>query len=222
MRTYFAILALAFVLAHPGNAATQDSRIQQVRYQADDVVTLAVSPGYAAVVELAPEEAILNVVVGNSAAWQVTANSAADRIIVKPLADASTTNMIVVTDVRRYIFLLDANGRGEGTFVLKFSYPDAPAPVPASASSVATYRLSGAKSLFPAAMYDDGQRTTITWHDQSALPAVFAVADGGEEAIVNGRMVGSDFVVEGTSSRYVFRLGDERAVANRRIVKARP
>jgi len=213
------VLAALMMLAQ---AAPLDGRIKQVRYQSDDVVTLAVAPGYAAVVELAPEEAILNVVVGNSSAWQVTPNSAADRIIVKPLAEASTTNMIVVTDVRRYIFLLDANGGDQGTFVLKFSYPDAPAPVAAASTSVATYRLSGTKALFPAAMYDDGHRTTITWSDQTSLPAVFAMAEGGTEAIVNGRMVGSDFVVEGTSSRYVFRLGDARAVASRRIVKAKP
>ena len=213
------VLAALMVLAQEGAA---DQRIRQIPYQADEVVPLSVSPGYAAVVELGSDESIQNVVVGNSSTWQVTASASADRVIVKPLPGASATNMIVVTDVRRYIFMLDSNGYGQGIFLLKFSYPDVRGAVLAVPSqSVATYRLSGAKRLFPAALHDDGQRTTITWSDQTALPAVFAMADG-KEAIVNGRIVGSDYVIEGTASRYVFRLGDERATASRRTVRTRP
>lgn len=215
------ILAATVALPQAGQAAPPDGRIRQLPYEADQVVTLSVSPGYAAVVELAPGEAILNVVVGDSSGWQVTQNSSADRVIVKPLGDAATTNMIVVTDVRRYILLLDANGHdGQGVFVLKFSYPNAPQPTAVRSVASATYKLRGAKSLFPAAMRDDGERTIITWKDQTALPAVFALTDDGEEAIVNGRMIGGDYVIEGTASKYVFRLGDARAIASRKTVHA--
>jgi len=53
------------------------------------------------------------------------------------------------------------------------------------------------------------------------LPAVFALEEGGKEAIVNGRMVGGDYVIEGTSPKYVLRLGDARAIASRHVTKAR-
>lgn len=222
MTTRMLILAALAVLAQPAQATPPDERIRLLPYEPDQVVTLAVSPGYAAVVELSPGEAIENVVVGNSAVWQITANSSSDRIIVKPLANATATNMIVVTDARRYAFLLDTNGgASQGLFVLRFSYPETSSAASASSAAAATYKLSGAKNLFPVAMHDDGKRTIITWKDQASLPAVFAVADGGREAIVNGRMVGSDFVVEGTSPKFVFRLGDARAVASRKMLKTR-
>lgn len=221
-RHAFILTATAALLAQPMAAPAQDSRVQQVPYQADQVVNLPVSQGYAAVVEFAPDEAIENVVVGNSGVWQVTANSAANRIIVKPLADAATTNMIVVTDVRRYVFLLDpGGGGGRDLFVLRFSYPQGPQPASAMAKASATYRLSGTRSLFPSTMRDDGTRTTITWADQTELPAVFAIGEGGKEGIVNGRMVGADYVIEGTAPKYIFRRGEAQAVASRKIVRTR-
>ena len=222
-------LAVITAFAHQGLAAAPpDARVQLIPYESDQVVPLGVAPGYAAVVELAPDEAIQNVVVGNSAVWQVTANSSSDRIIVKPLGDATTTNMIVITDARRYVFLLEPYGgaggspsaSGEGLFVLRFTYPASAAPAKAATAPPATYRLAGARNLFPTSMRDDGQRTTITWSEKTAFPAVFALEEGGKEAIVNGRMMGGDYVIEGTSSKYVFRLGDARAVASRHVIKA--
>jgi type IV secretion system protein VirB9 len=215
----FILAAGAALILQPAAAGAQDSRVQQIPYAADQVVNLPVSQGFAAVVEFAPDEAIQNVVVGNSSVWQVTANSAANRIIVKPLADAATTNMIVVTDVRRYVFLLSPGG-GQDLFVLRFSYPQEATTAAAAAKPAATYRMTGARSLFPSAIRDDGSRTTITWAEQTELPAVFAIGDGGTEAIVNGRMVGRDYVIEGTAPKFIFRRGDAEAVASRRIVKA--
>lgn len=212
------ILAAMAFSGQQGGASPMDPRVQLLSYDADRVVPLPIDAGYAAVVELGRDEAIQNVVVGNSAVWQVTASGAGDRVVVKPLAGAIATNMIIVTDLRRYIFLLQpAEGGGQGLFAVRFTYPETPAP--AAATQVATYRFGGAKTLFPSAMRDDGKRTTITWGDHTALPAVFAESDKGGEAAVNGRMVGRDYVIEGTSRRYVFRLGEARAVASRKLLE---
>jgi type IV secretion system protein VirB9 len=106
-----------------------------------------------------------------------------ERIIVKPLGDAVSTNMIVVTDVRRYIFLLDPNGEGgQACSFFASPIPTPMCPMPRRPHSVATYKLSGARSLFPSSMRDDGRRTTITWGDQTALPAVFAVGEAARRA----------------------------------------
>jgi type IV secretion system protein VirB9 len=216
------IFAAAVVFAQTGHAASADERIRLLPYDPNQVAGLSVSPGYAAVVELGADEAIQNVVVGNSAVWQVTADSSGQRIIVKPLAGAMTTNMIVVTDARRYAFLLDSNGgEGRDLFVLRFTYPEKTALAPSPSSPIATYKLRGTKSLFPAAMHDDGKHTTITWSDQTLLPAIFAVGEGGQEGIVNGRMVGRNYVIEGISPKFVLRLGDAQAVASRKKTKVR-
>jgi type IV secretion system protein VirB9 len=197
-----------------------DARIQVVSYVADQVVPLRVATGYAAVVEFAADERIENVVVGNSAAWQVTANGAGDRLVVKPLTTAATTNMVVITTVRRYVFLLEAGSDGTSAFVLRFTYPALPSPLVSQSLQTATYRLRGAKKLFPIAMSDDGRRTTITWDRKISQPAIFAIDDQGKEALVNGRMIDGDYVVEGTASRYILRLGKERATAQRQPIGA--
>lgn len=196
-----------------------DPRIQVVTYNPGQVVTLPVASGYAAVVELGSDERVDSVVVGDSSGWQVTTSKRGDHVVVKPLASATATDMVVITGERRYVFLLQPGGEGGGSpFVLRFTYPDA-APVQLTAATpIATFRFRGAKALFPVAMYDDGKRTTISWSKDTALPAIFAVDKQGREGLVNGRMVGTDYVIEGTASRYVFRLGKAEAMASRRQV----
>jgi type IV secretion system protein VirB9 len=216
------IIALALASAQvDGFTGLTDLRIRVISYDPGQVVTLPVSPGYAAVVELGPDERVDSVVVGDANSWQVTANKRGDHVVVKPLGNATTTNMVVITGDRRYVFLLQPGGSdGSSPFVLRFIYPEA-VPVTAVATSpVATFRFRGAKALFPAAMQDDGRRTIVSWGKDTPLPAIFAVGDHGREALVNGRMVGTDYVIEGTAIRYIFRLAKARAVASRRIIEA--
>lgn len=201
-------------------AGLVDRRIQLLSYDPDQIVTLSVSPGFASVVELSEDERVENVVVGNSAGWQVTANRRGDRIIVKPLAGASPSNLIVLTGTRRYVFVLDPFG--ESSFIMRFRYPQR---VQASAVTVASagatgYRFRGNKGLYPLAMSDDGRRTVIRWGEQNVLPAIFAM-NGREEQLVNGRMVGNDYVIEGAAPRYKFRYGKAEATAIRTVPKRR-
>jgi type IV secretion system protein VirB9 len=205
----------------PVRAAQQqgssDPRIQLLPYDPDRVVNLSVSQGFASVVELAEDERVENLIVGNSGAWQVTANRRGDRVIVKPLSGAAQTNMVVLTATRRYVFVLDPFG--ETSFVLRFTYPQ-PTQAAAAVAPETTYKLRGDKTLFPLAMYDDGRRTVIRWSPQHPLPAIFALS-GTQERLVNGRMVGDDLVVEGASPRYKFRYGRGEATAIRQTAKRR-
>ena len=201
---------------------SSDRRLQSLSYNPDQIVTLSVSPGFASVVELAEDERIENVVVGNSGSWQVTANKRGDRVIVKPLAGASQSNMILLTGTRRYVFMLDPYG--ETSFIMRFTYPQA-AKAAVQLATVAsgtapTYRFRGNKALYPLAMSDDGRRTVIRWSEQSVLPAIFAMS-GRKEQLVNGRMVGNDYVIEGAAPRYKFRYGKAEATATRTTPKRR-
>ena len=159
--------------AYPPQAYVQqssgDRRIQLLTYNPDQIVTLAVSPGFASVVELSADERVESVVVGNSAAWQVTANRRGDRIIVKPLGNAGPSNLIVLTGSRRYVFVLDPFG--ETSFIMRFRYPQAiqAAAVTAAGAVPLGYRFRGNKGLFPLAMSDDGRRTTIRWGDRKSV-----------------------------------------------------
>lgn len=221
-------LILAAIVAPAGQAVPfappyyrpSDPRIQQVVYDPNQVVPLQVGRGYAAVIDLGRDQVVESVVVGNGAGWEVTASKRGDHIVVKPLEGAAVTDMIVITADRRYVFLIQP-GEGTTSFVLSFAPPG---PVPLALSPApqrageGLFTFRGAKALFPLAMRTDGQRTYVTWSKASAIPAVFAVEDG-HEAIVNGRMAAGDYVIEGAASRYVFRLGKERATAVRRRSK---
>lgn len=206
-----AVLPVQFSMPDPPG----DARIQVISYFPDQVVPLRVAAGYAAVVEFGADERIENVVVGNSAVWQVTTNKANDHLVVKPLSLAAATNMIVITDVRRYVFLLEASADPASAFVLRFTYPNSRPASVSQTSERASYKLRGDRKLYPIAMYDDGRRTSFTWDLKTSLPAVFAVDAQGKEALVNGRMVDGDYIVEGVAERYVLRSGKRRAVARR-------
>lgn len=218
-----ALLALAIAVQVGGMPAipyrASDARIVQVAYDPDQVVPLAVGKGYAAVIDLGPDQQVDSVIVGNSEGWAVTASKRGDHVVVKQLDGATSTDMIVITAERRYVFLIQPT-ESSGAFVLSFAGQGSPA-VPLTLSPAPPrqttdgFRFSGAKSLFPADMHSDGGRTRVTWARTTPIPAIFAVEDG-HEAIVNGRMVGNDYVIEGSASRYVFRLGSERAIATKR------
>ena len=219
-------LAFALLLAlAPAALAAQvrpapgsgDPRIQTVLYNEDQVVQLQGTPGFQTDVEFASDEAIENVAVGDSAAWQVTPNRRGDHLFVKNLIAGVTTNMTVVTSARTYFFELAPLASGEMAYTVRFRYPSAPS---AAADTPTTgvegrYRLSGAHALRPSRIADDGVHTYIEWPHDTSLPAVYALNSAGQETLVNGGMRDGLFVIDGISQRLVFRIDQNVAHADR-------
>ena len=221
MRLAFAFL---IVLAPAGLSAqvhptpgTGDPRIQTVLYDADQVVQLQGTPGFQIDVEFAADEAIENVAVGDSAAWQVTPNRRGDHLFVKPLISGVTTNMTVVTSARTYFFELAPLSGGEMAYTVRFRYPNVQtAANEAQASNIeGRYRLSGAHALRPSRIADDGVHTYIEWPHEASLPAVYALNTQGQETLVNGGIRDGLFVIDGISQRLVFRIDSNVARADR-------
>jgi type IV secretion system protein VirB9 len=217
------MLAALIALAPAGLAAqvrptpgSGDPRIQTVLYDADQVVQLQGTPGFQIDVEFASDEAIENVAVGDSAAWQVTPNRRGDHLFVKPLASGVTTNMTVVTSARTYFFELAPLSGGEMAYTVRFRYPSAQAGADDTPSAVeGRYRLSGAHALRPSRIADDGVHTYIEWPREASLPAVYALNNLGQETLVNGGMREGLFVIDGISQRLVFRIDSNVARADR-------
>ena len=221
MRWLWLLLALlaaparADVLPHAGPG---DPHIQSVDYDPEQVVNLRVATGYAVTVEFSPDERIENVVVGNSAAWQAAPNRRADHLFVKPVQSGTPTNMTVVTDSRRYNFrLTPAYGiEADLPFLVRFTYPGIDrAPDVAVDPKLTLYTLTGAKSLWPQAMSDDGAFTSIVWAPGVTMPAIYKINERGKEEIVNGAVRDGVYMVEGIAARFVFRLGKALATARR-------
>lgn len=194
-----------------------DSRVQIIDYRPDQVITVRGEPGYQVAIELAPDERIESIALGDSGAWQVTANRAGNRLFVKPLGLDAPTNMTVVTDVRTYAFEL-IGGEGEAPYAIRFRYPAAIGVGMEMAQSlpmIGQYRLRGDRSLYPATISDDGVRMWIDWPPSGPLPAVYGRDRDGVETLVNGNMRGRFFVIDEVIPSLVFRVDDRRARADR-------
>jgi type IV secretion system protein VirB9 len=215
--------ASAQVRPQPG---VGDPRIQGIDYAPEQVVTLQGTPGYELTVELSPDEQVENVALGDSGAWQVTANRRGDHLFIKALQNGVSTNMTVVTSVRLYNFeLVPLNGpTGDMPYTIRFHYPgtadqNAGDDDAASASGKGRYVLSGDKDLRPSAISDDGRHTYIQWPRDRSLPAVYAIGSDSQEALVNGMMRDDIFVIDSVSEKLVFRIDDHVARAERRTIR---
>jgi type IV secretion system protein VirB9 len=213
--------AAAQVRPQPGAG---DRRLQSVDYAADQVVVLEVAAGYQLTLELAPDEQIENVAVGDSGAWQVTANRRGDRLFIKPLQPGVTTNMTVITNARLYaIDLVSLSGPSpDMAYTVRFNYPEAQATgegggdeAEAEAAVDGRYRVSGARALQPSRIGDDGRHTYIEWPADRPIPAVYGVGADGEETLVNGMMRDDVYVIDQVVPRLVFRIDRQTARAVR-------
>jgi type IV secretion system protein VirB9 len=213
-----ALPARASVAPKPG---LKDPRIQTIDFDPDEVVALRVALGYALTVEFSSDERIENVALGNSAVWQVVANRRADHLFIKPMQGATNTNLNVVTDTREYNFDLTAIPAPDAATAisLRFVYPvslDQPAP---QASPKARFRFTGAGSIRPASMYDNGLATFVEWREDSQIPAIFMINDQGAEVLINGAMRDGKYVIDLVADHFVFRLGKQKATATRVLDK---
>ena len=202
-----------------------DPRIQTVTFAPDQVIELDVDVGYQLTLELGPDEHIENVAVGDSSAWQVVADKRGNHLFVKALAAGAATNMVVLTDGRRYAFDLRSGGGGTSAYLVRFVYPDvAPAPEMAldgtsDADPVRVrYMMSGTRLLRPSAIAEDGVHTFLTFPANQPLPAIFGVDRLGRETLVNGAMRDGQYVIDGIEHVLIFRLDNQEARA-RRVVE---
>lgn len=209
----------ASVVPRPGAG---DPRNRVVAYDPAQVVELQGVLGYQMLIAFAPDEKIENVAVGDSLAWQVTPNRAANLLFVKPMSQGPVTNMTVVTNLRHYAFELSAVARSHVRggraviYTLQFEYP--PAPKPALDSAVhpeappqvvgRSYSYDGSEKTLPAQIFDDGHATYFQFPPGTDYPAIFAV-DAQGEAVVNFHLRDGYLVVDRLARSFVLRRGND-------------
>jgi type IV secretion system protein VirB9 len=219
------LFALALCAAAPAAAQVQpapgsgDPRIQSVDYDASRIVQIQAAPGYQVTLQFGADETIENVAVGDSSAWQVSANRNGAQLYLKPLLPVPT-NMTVVTSVRIYLFDLVPlpSPTSEMAYVIRFNYPSAATPQQSAEAELIVegrYRLSGERTLRPSRISDDGQHTYIEFPREAAIPAIYAVDERGNESLVNGMMRDDLFVIDAVVPRLVFRIDQHVAQATR-------
>ena len=219
----------AQIRPHPAGG---DPHLQVVDYVDGQVIELSGASGYQLMLELSPDEQIRNVAIGDTGAWQVSANKDGNRLFLKPTQVGSATNMTVVTSVRTYAFdLRAADGASmETPYTVQFRYPASHPPandgnyvdVSSLKRRLSRYRLSGDRQLRPLSISDDGEHTYISWPRTVPIPAVYALDRGGNETLING-MMGTDnvYVVDGAPHELIFRIDHSVARAERMIPRKR-
>ena len=206
-----------------------DSRIQVIDYDQGQMVQLRAAVGYQVAVEFAGEEQVLNIAVGNSAAWQVSVNSRRNLVFIKPAQGASNTNMTVFTNRRTYTFELLAVPvvTADMPFNIRFRSAEAsPAldpngfiDVSAARQRVSSYRVSGDAALKPDSVSHDSQFTYVTWPKDLDLPATYEISATGQELLVNGIMRDDVLVIDRVIAKLRFRRDSK--IAQAEIVRER-
>lgn len=234
----------ALAIAAPAQA---DERLIAHAYNANEVVRIDGKAGVQATIAFGDGEAIENVAVGDSQAWQITPNKRADLLFVKPLEPAARTNMTVVTNRHTYFFDLVASAKARPLYMLRFTYKDTPKPASTLANAPLTpaeqalaagdaaavaaaavpvdpaalnfaWKRVGMEKLMPARVYDDGSATYLLWPDKSPVPAILVTNEKGDEGPVNYAVRGATIVIDDVPDVIVLRSG--KAVA--RLVNSHP
>jgi len=220
--------ALAAVVPSP---SPHDARIRAAEYNPLDVVVVHGTVGIATHIRLAQGERYVDHAFGDAAGWHFAGND--NNFFLKPKAEHSDSNLILLTDRRVYYFELrySANfNTATKMFAVSFTYPETEeaslaaqaerqrvlagfsAERPINVNYTMTGKPSTRRSLAPINAWDNGQFTFFRFSGAKDIPAIFIVNPDGSEGIVNHHIEGkaSDVVVvHKVAARWVFRLGRE-------------
>jgi len=242
IRTGLMAVLLATALVTTPAMAQRDPRMVERLYDPTEVVRIEGKTNVQTTIRFGDDESIENVAIGDSQAWQVTPNRRANLLFVKPLAPRATTNMTVVTNRHTYLFDLVANPNARTPlYILTFTYPEELQAAPdetqlASASPAVTANAlemaaanddyavldpaalnfewagTGAQSLLPAEVYDNGEATFLNWPSGQAMPAILVRDHEGNEGPVNFASRGDVIVLDMVPAEIVLRSGDDEAL----------
>ena len=187
-----------------------DSRIRVMVYNPNDVFKFTGYYGYQASIELAKNEQVISISMGDTTSWQIV--PAGNRIFIKPMEHEATTNMTLITNKRTYFFELYAEEtmdiRDPGmVFNVKFLYPDEEeednirnfASTGGGSGSGPdlshpeklnfNYAISGHEEIAPIEIFDNGEFTYLQFRDKNnEIPAIFAVDEDLRESMVNFKL----------------------------------
>ena len=225
-KIFIPALLILSVLATPSVYAEQkprsvaaDHRIKLINYDPNNVTSVKAHYGYETQIVFSNNEAIQNVTLGDSSAWQVIPVS--NHLFLKPII-ASTTNMTVLTISRSYNFHLssaNSSDPSDQTYELRFIYPDdaiyqqiGASPIKAQSSPYynGEYSYTGDKKIAPIQAFDDGKFTYLKFRSDgsSVIPAIFSVDKDRNESLVNYHTQDGYIVINQVNNQYTLRNGN--------------
>lgn len=226
------------------STSSKDSRIQYVNYDPDNVVNIRAQIGRATLIQLDDDERLIGdastLGMGDGEAWKLSVNG--NNIIFKPMAESPTTNLIITTDKRTYVFNLSLVSRVKKgqkaqlpTYILRFQYPDTKKAViqaentkqkqaqailqnlPKQKEGVNyQYWGKGSRALAPTSVSDNGLFTFFKFDNGRDLPTIYKIMPDGSEMLLNTHIENDTLIVHETAKKYMLRLGQSvLAIENR-------
>ncbi len=230
LMSLFILISQDVFAVRESRATPIDSRIRVMVYSPDDVFKFTGYYNYQASIELAKDEEVQSISMGDTTGWQIIPSG--NRIFLKPVDDDATTNMTLITNKRTYYFELYADHAQDirdpdMVFNVKFIYPDEEDTDNFKTYSVSNtsdmpnlehpesynfnYSISGHEDIAPIKIFDDGQFTYLQFRDRNnQIPAIFAVDSSQKEEIVNYRPSKADanlIIIERVYKKLSLRLG---------------
>jgi type IV secretion system protein VirB9 len=238
------LLPFAVSAAQLPKPGPMDPRIRTIVYNPREVFVIKGHYGFQQMIQLADDEKVESLSIGDSLAWQVTPNKAGNLLFLKPVEPKAHTNLSVITNRRSYAFELIAINLiaqiARTTYIVRFQYPqDEDARMQARLRNEAQevvpqrqvdpsnwnldYTFQGKSGLAPVRVFDDGQFTYFEFRNTQDAPAIFLVADGENESLLNYHVSGKYLVVERLGRQFTLRSREGRVcVYNEAAYKAEP
>ncbi len=187
----------------------QDARVQHVTYNPSDVIRVHTNLRVNTAIELGTGERIRQVLLGDSASYEVEVLSNRQTISVKPIIRRSSTNMTVYTNRRAISFFLSEGTSPDPTFRVLLLYPDtAPRRTISSSGTRDTgYEYFGEANFRPLRIWNDGRNTFFEFRND-IRPSIFRVNTAGYEAYTNSSSRERVVRVSGLHDEYSLRIGD--------------
>jgi type IV secretion system protein VirB9 len=232
MRTGLIACALTGMLSIQAYAAQEpmpskgDPRIRIVDYDPNNVVTIYGKVGASTMILFEPDEQLVDMVSGDTDAWQAASTGKRNGVFVKPAVKAPATNIQVITNKRAYNFDMRlAAAKEAGYLTVRFRYPAAEQAADGKARAAEriaalleqgglvrnrNYTVQGAGELSPVEAWDDGTVTYLRFPQRGQIPAIYAPTGDGDglERIENVTVAGDGTVeVHAVRRKFVLRSG---------------
>lgn len=214
-----------------------DPRLSERDVSQPGVIALRLRPGYATQILLPPKEQVEHAVMGEARGWEVAVFG--DSLVLKPLADAEATNLLVTAK--------DPTGPQHYRFDLSLAVANEPAPYElrltrqgqapdlalAQAQAIAeahaqalvdqaiqaapfegprnfAYAVQGAIELQPSEVSDNGRFTILRFPAQQPIPSIYEVDPDGAERLVPFHIQDEFLVVHLVAEQLRLRRGARR------------
>ncbi len=192
-------------------AADNPLRTQIATYDAETPTEIVTAPGIPTDLELAPQEHVTGLALGDTVQWRV--EQLPGHLFIKPLRAGLFTAATLVTNQRVYTMLLRSTTPA-GPWRMKVRWIMAQAPRENEVRNLTPkvvnhrYTIDGKTEFRPHDVFDDGRFTWIDMGHPQVLPALFMVGDHGPE-LINYLLRSPYFVVQRLMPRFLLKLGDQ-------------